>query len=238
MNVLSPMNEAVLNGGLSLFTKVSVIMTGLVSVIFMMRIALNVVKVASMPTYGELLQDVVFYFGATSLYPLLVKFLVVGVGGIALKIAYVPHPEVQSQIYNFFDRMFSDFAIMSVFGSIGDLIFVALAQSIYTALISIFIAAAPIFIFLSTMLGLQTGLRSYFGILISLCLWPVMWILLGQLSVYVGAEFAESPISSVVFWLVIQGLQLLSPLFTFGLFKNMSTGVGLAKVAVVGRMMV
>lgn len=235
MNSFLPMNEAVLSGGLALFTKVAGILMGFVSVIFMMRLVFLVVKISPAPEYGELIQDTVMFLGMLAIYPIILKLIVFSIEDLAVKIAYIPQPETQSLIKSFLDRLFYNNPIFQISGSIGHIILASLAQSVYTALISLFVASAPIFIFLSTMLGIHSGLRSYFGILISLCLWPVMWNLLGQLGTQVGMHFMDSPVSTFCFWTVIQILQLLSPLFTFGLFKNMSTGVGLAKVALVGR---
>lgn len=168
-------------------------------------------------------------------YPILLKLIVFGIGDLATQISYSPNESAQKSIQGFVDRMFMDFPILMVSGRIGDLIIGAFAQSIYTALISLFVATAPIFIFLTTMLNIQSGIKSYFHILIALSLWPLMWNILGQLALNVGNQFQDAPVSSLCFWLVIQGLQFLSPMFTFGLIKNMSTSVGLGKVALIGK---
>lgn len=238
MNSFIPMNEAVLSGGLSLFGKVAVILTGLVSVIFMMRLAFLVVKVASVTEYGDLIKDVVSFLAFINLYPVLIKLIIFSIGDIATKISYLPLEENQRMFQEFISKLLSDYPIFMIFGRLGHIIILGLANSIYTTFILLLLAAGPIFLFLATMLDMQGGLKAYFGLLISLSLWPIMWNILGNLSLHVGGQFNESPVSAVCFYIVILVLQLLSPLFTFSLFKSMSLSTGVSKVISLGRMIV
>lgn len=229
MNAFIPISEVVLSSGLGLFTKVSAIVSGFVGVIFFMRIAFLVVKISPAQDYGKLIYDVVFYFGLISLFPMITKLIVFGIGSLASKISYLPPDQAQTDLTDFADKLLSASPVLMVTIKASFHFIQAIAYSIYTALISLFIAAAPVFIFMSTILDVQNGLKSFFGMLISLSLWPVLWNLLGQLALTVGSQIHDSPISSVCFWVVILGLQLLSPLFTLSLFKNMSTDVGTSK---------
>ena len=232
-----PMNEVVLSGSLGLFAKVSTIVTGGLSVVFMMRLCFLVVKVSPAEEYGDLIQDCVYFLGVTAIYPVLLKLIVFGLGDLAQKISFIPIESSQQVLRDFFDRMFSDLPIFMVFGKVGDLFILGIANSIYSALLSLLIASGPIFILLGTMLNLQTGIKSYFGLIICLNLWPVMWNLLGQLSIQMGGLFHESPVTSVCFVFVVQVLQLLSPIFSFTLFKSLSLDSGAGKLMSVGRMM-
>lgn len=237
MTTFLPMNESVLSQGLTLFSKVSSILAGLVSVVFFMRIAYLVVKISPGSDYGDVIKDTVAYFAASSIYPVLLRMIVFSVNEIAAKVSYISNVESQLQIQEFFDKIFSTSIALGLYSKLGDTLVLGIANAIYTAFISILIAAAPIFIFLSTMLDLQGGLKVYFGLILSLCLWPIMWNLLGQLSLHVGGAFHESPITSVCFYVVIHVLQLLSPIFSFSLFKSMSLNLGVGKVASLGRML-
>jgi len=122
-----------------------------------------------------------------------------------------------------------------IFGKIGDLIVVNLAQSIYAVLLSLFICVGPIFGFLSFMLGFSSNMREYFGVFISLCLWPILWNILGKLSQSVGSQFADAPLASVLYWITVQVLQFISPIFAYGLFKSMSTNLGVSKIISTGK---
>lgn len=225
-----PISEVVLSGGLSLFIKVSTLVSGFVAVIFFMRMTFLVVKISPAQDYGKLIFDVVFYFGLLSLFPILTKLIVFGIGDLAQKISYLPPEQAQSDLINFADQLLSTSPLMLIAIKSSFHFVQAIAYSVYTALISLFIAAAPVFIFMATLLEIQIGLKAFFGMLISLSLWPVLWNILGQLGISVGSQIPESPISSVCFWTVILVLQLLSPLFTMSLFKNMSTDIGISKV--------
>jgi len=236
MNSFLPMNEAVLAGGLSLFTKVSGIVSGMVTVIFVMRLTYSIVTIAPASEYGSIIKDTSLFLALLSIYPIILKLTVFGIGDVATKISYLPPEKAQYAIQEFMNRMFADYPLFGIFGKIGGIVIIAMAQSIYTALISLFIASAPIFIFLGTLLGIHGGLRSYFTMLIALSLWPVMWNLLGQLALTVGSQFEHSPVSSVCFWVVVQILQFLSPFFSYGLFKNMQASLGLSQVAMIGGM--
>ena len=230
MNAFVPVSADVLSSGLDLFSKVSTLVTGFVAVVFFMRVSFLVVKISSAEEYGKLIFDVVVYFGTLSLFPILVKLIVFGIGSLAQKISYLPPNQAQTDLISFADQLFSASPILMISIKTSFHFILAIAYSVYTALIALFIAAAPIFIFMATILELQIGLKSFFTMLISISLWPVMWNILGQLALTVGAHIPESPISSVCFWLVILTLQLLSPFFTLSLFKNMSADLGTSKV--------
>lgn len=230
MNAFMPISEMVLLSGLNLFAKVSAIASGFVAVLFFMRMAFLVVKISPAQEYGTLIFDVAFYLGLISLFPIVTKLIVFGIGAFAEKISYLPPEQAQTDLIDFADKLLSATPVLMVTIKAGFHFIQAIAYSIYTALISLFIAAAPVFIFMSTVLDIQNGLKAFFGMLISLSLWPVLWNLLGQLALTVGSQIQESPISSVCFWLVILTLQLLSPLFTLSLFKNMSADLGTSKV--------
>ena len=230
MGPFMPISEVVISGGLSLFAKVSAIISGFVGLMFAMRISFLVVRISPPSEYGNLLQSVIGYFGFTAIYPVLLKLIIATSGAIASRVTFVPLEQAQLDIMNFVDALFSDFPIMMISGKISFLLVKGLAYSIFTALISLFVATAPIFIFLGTMFDIQSGLKSYFGILISLSLWPVLWNILGQLAIHVGSQFKDSPVSSVCFWGVIMVLQLLSPLFAYSLFNKMSVETGTSKV--------
>ncbi|GEM_PF-2777454 len=236
MSSFIPMNEAVLAGGLSLFTKVATIITGFVSVIFMMRLSYLVVKIAPVSEYGDLFKDSATFFALVTLYPVLIKLIIFSISDIALKISFIPAEENQKVFQNFINRLLPDYPLFIVFGSLGDVIILGLANSIYSAFISLLLASGPVFLFLATLLNMQSGLKTYFGLLISLSLWPIMWNIMGHLSLHVGGQFNDNPVSAFCFYVVILVLQFLSPLFTFGLFKSMSLSTGVTKVISWGRM--
>lgn len=230
MNSLSPMNETVLAAALGLFSKVSMILAGLVGVVFMMRICFLVVRIANVYEYADVIGDTVKYFGLSSLFPFLVKLIVKITGDLALSISYAPMTAVQSSIEEFAQKLFGEIVMFQVFGKIGDIIMNLLTQSLYTISISLLLAIAPIMIFLSTMLGFSQGVAAYFASFITFCMWPVLWNLLGVLGRELWPFIGSSPASAVVFWIVIQILQLFSPLFCILLFRTLTPTMGISKV--------
>lgn len=235
MNPMMPMNEAMLGAVLSMFLKVSMIMTGLVSLVFIIRTSILVTTVARAGEYGEVLKSVVLYFGLIQLFPSFVKLIISSSGVLASKIAFIPSPEAQDLISGFVNRLFGDYVLLKVFGAIGDIIVIGVANSFYTSLISLLLCIAPIIIFLSTMLGLSHGIKTYLSIFLALCLWPTLWNILGLLGRELTSQVSSSPISVVLFWFVIQAMQFLSPLFCVSLFKNLSASSAFTSVIKVAK---
>ena len=229
MNPFMPISEVVLSGGLNLFTKIVLIMNGLVGTVFIGRIALLAVQISPAQRYAEVLQSTVVYYATVSIYPHILSFIVNSCGTIAEKISFIPNENSQGVFSNFVDALFAGYPIIMMGGKIGFIFVQNLAFAVFTALISMFIAAGPIFIFLGTILDIHNGLKSYFGVLIALCLWPVLWNILGQLATTVGQQFDSAPVSSFCFWIVILILQVLSPLFTMSLLRGMSVNTGAGK---------
>lgn len=230
MNPMLPMNEAVLSAALGLFSKVSLIVSGLVGFVFVMRVCFLSLRIAGSYEYLELVGDTVKYFGITNLFPILAKLVINVTGSLALAISFVPMTQAQGEIEEFMQKLLSDFAMFQIFGRIGDIIMNLVTQSLYTVSIALLLAIAPILIFMSSMLGLLQGISAYFTSLISLCLWPVLWNLLGLLGRELWPLVGSSPISSVTFWLVIQLLQFFSPLFCALLFRSLAPSQAISKV--------
>lgn len=237
MNSFLPINEAVVTASLILFQKVAAAVTAFVSVIVILRMTYLVVKISPANEYGDLLKDTVSFLGIIMIFPMILKLIIYGIADLAKKISFVTPAESQAGISAFFNRMFSDYPILSIFGKIGDILILGFANAVYTALLSLFIASAPVFFFLALLLNVHNGIKGYFSLIISLSLWPIMWNILGQLSIQISSQFNDSPVSSVCFWFVIQVLQLISPIFSFILFKNLTATTGVGTVARYGKML-
>jgi hypothetical protein len=230
MNPLMPMNEAVLIASLSLFTKVSVIMTGLVALLFTMRMVFLSLKASGSFEYGAVIGDTVRYLGLTVLFPTFIRLILDITAGLALKVSYVPLTAAQKQIELFSSQMFGEFVIFQVIGKVGDIFLMMLSQSFYTVLMALLLSIAPVMIFFSTMLGLSQGVGAYFMMFISFSMWPVLWNLLGLLGRELWPLLGNSPVSVVTFWIVIQVLQVLSPIVSVILFMSLSPSQALSKI--------
>lgn len=221
------MQPEALQASLTMYNKVSGLIIGLVSLVVIARIALLLVRVGSAGEYGKVLQDAVTFFVAIAVYPMLLNVVLSICSDLSLKIGSAPALATQSSVQGFFEKLLADSPLAIIFGSIGDLVILNLAKSIYSIFLSVLISAAPIFIFIAIILGTSGGIGTYLSLFLSLCMWPVIWNLMGTLSNVMLTGFSSSPISTTCFWLVSQLLQALSPLFTLGLMRSLSLNFGL-----------
>ncbi|MBC7429996.1 MAG: hypothetical protein H7336_15385 [Bacteriovorax sp.] len=230
MNAFLPASDLILNSGLTLFSKVSGLMAALVGVVFIIRVVGLQTRFAGASDYADLLKDVMLYFALVSLFPMLVKLIYSTSASLAIKISYAPVPGAQQKLDEFLSSMFLNNAFFKIVAKIGDYLIINLAQGMYSVFTALLLSIAPIFIFLSTVVGFDRGLPLFFSTLISLSLWPVIWNLIGLF----GKELLGSPDSSILtivcYWIILQLLQLMSPIFCLLLLKSLSPSGVVSKV--------
>lgn len=226
MTSFPPIDSVMLNSCFTLYSKVMILMMGLVSIMFIIRTTLLVSKIASPDEYGQLIQDTVTFLGLNYLFPKFVELIVSSITKLSQQIAFIPNEKSKNLFIEFMTYLLSTDSTIGIIGRMVPFFVQALSFSIYSVLISLILASAPIFMFLGTMFGLQNGIKSYFGVVICLCLWPVLWNLLGQLGNSLGSIHSDSPLLTSCFYLTIITLQLFSPLISYSLFKAMSVGGG------------
>jgi hypothetical protein len=234
MNSFIPVSDVILSSGLSMFTKVSALMIGLVGIVFMMRIVTLQTRFASLYEYGSVLKDTVLYFVMLSLFPMLIRLIYGTSSKIALKISYSPVTLAQSKLDEFLSSLFFEYQFMKIIAKIGDFIIINLAQGMYSIFTALLLSIAPIIIFMSTVLGFEKGLGAYFSSLISISLWPVVWNLIGLFGKELFNSYESSTLTVVVYWMIIQFFQLLSPLFCLFLLKSLSPSGVVTKVIGLG----
>ncbi|MBC7457826.1 MAG: hypothetical protein H7235_06080 [Bdellovibrionaceae bacterium] len=223
MNSFMPVSDSILNAGFSLYGKVSVLLIALVGTIFLMRIVSLQLKFAGIHEYGTVLKDIVLYFALISLFPYLVRMIFASSELIASKIAFLPVSNPKIVINEFFGTVFYDSVFMKVISRIGDVLVINLAQSVFSILVAVLLSIAPIFIFISTVLGFQGGIGLYFNTIIATALWPVVWNLIGLIGKEIFNSNQQSTMMTIVCFISLQVLQLLSPLFSFILLRTLST---------------
>ncbi|WP_413578595.1 hypothetical protein ACLVWU_08665 [Bdellovibrio sp. HCB290] len=238
MNLFIPMDELLLTESLNLFSKVSLVVSSFVGAVFAMRAVMLQVRVASSAEYGELLTDLLAYFGLTALYPYLIKLLMNAIFEIALKIGAqsVISRVDKRETYPMLKDLLGDWPVVEILAKIGDVTILALSQGFYSICIGLLIAIAPVVIFSSTVLKISNGVKEYFQILIAMALWPVLWNVLGVLGDSFTQHLLTSPFRTLIFGFVIYSLQLLSPVFCMFLFKSMSSTGAISQVIKLGRM--
>ena len=229
MNSFYPAAESVLASGLSMFSKTSAILLGLISIIFIMRIVSLQLRMAGAHEYGAVIKDLVLYFAMLSLFPILVRLIFSSSSNLAEKISYIPAQEAENKIQEFLTLVFF---MNSSLAKLGNAFIINLAQGLYSVFTALLLSIAPIVIFVSTVLGFQQGMSTYFTALISISLWPVVWNLLGLLGKELFTHIDASTLTVVVYWSIIHLLQILSPIFCILLLSSLSpSGIvtGIAK---------
>jgi hypothetical protein len=234
MHPFNPAIDLILQSGFSLFSKVSVMMLGLIGTIFLMRVIALQARFAHAEDYATLLKDVVLYFAMIQLFPILVRMIYSTGAGLATKISFVPVTVAQSKLDDFFSSMFFDFQILKITAKIGDFVILNLAQGFYSIFTALLLSIAPIFIFMSTILGFEKGLGFYFTTIISISLWPVVWNLIGLFGKELFNSTDSSTLTIIIYWFLIQLLQLLSPLFCLFLLKSLSPSGVVTKIIGMG----
>lgn len=223
MTPFLPMDSAMLNVALAQFQRVSIVVATVVGLILTARISLQLVTLGSAENYGGVLKDAIIYFVAISLFPSLMRVVIDTTGGLALAISFEPPEQKTDLVSGYLNVVRNNLGMVSVIVDLGKMGAPYFAQAIYSVLLSILIAIGPVVILLATLLG-GGGLMPYANSLLVLCLWPLTWNLLGALSVEVAKGFSGTSIGLFCFWIVVQLLQILSPLFSIFLFKSLSAG--------------
>lgn len=230
MENLLPANDVILKTSLSYFEKTSHIFLTLISLIFFMRVSYLLLKVSPPSDYVDLIKDITLYFASLMIFPMLITLSLDLIAALAQRLSFLPNTEAHSVLQNMIDNLFHEFPFMMVFSKIGHLIITKIAQSIYTLFMTLLIAASPIFLFLTLLLNLGSTMKSYFLLFLSLALWPLMWNLIGSLSQEFLNNLNSAPLTLGCFYFVLQILQLLSPIFTYTLIKNLSLDLGAKKL--------
>ena len=168
------------------------------------------------------------------LFPILVRMIYSTSTRLATKISFIPTTVAQSKLDEFFSSLFFDFQILKIMAKIGDFVILNLAQGFYSIFTALLLSIAPIFIFMSTILGFEKGLGFYFTTIISISLWPVVWNLIGLFGKELFNSSSSSTLTIIIYWFLIQLLQLLSPLFCIFLLKSLSPSGVVTKIIGLG----
>lgn len=227
MNPFEPINALLLERSLELFSKVSLVVSGFVAVCFIMRAVFYQVTFRGVEAYAGLLQDVIVFFSFINVFPMLVKLLMSSVIQIASKVGSHELAGVNEASDKFFQYMSGDYVVMQIWEKIGDISLIVIVQSVYSIMIGLLLAIAPIVIFSSTILKLSNGIGSYFKILFATSMWPILWNLLGTLGNSMWPKYFESPFRTVIYWSLVKLFQFLSPIFCISLFSSFSASSAL-----------
>ena len=221
MNPFLPMEASVLSGALSQFGKVSTYVSSVVVLIVTAKFTFLLISVSPSERYGAVLKDLVTYFAVIGLFPLLMKALIQTTGDLALKLNF-QEPKAQSAtLIQYFKALEANVPSLIMFSDLGKLSILHISRAVYTVLISLLISIGPVICLTSIMIS-GSGVGAYLTALVTLSLWPVTWNLLGALANEIDRSSSMTTLGQFFFWLVVEMLQLLSPIFSSFLIKSLS----------------
>lgn len=224
MNPMLPFDSQIMGSILGHFQKSAVVTSALVALLFTARATLLLISNAPPASYGNLLKDTVLYFVLIGLFPQCFKLMNELIGGLALKFSWESTEQSTGFVSGAMDALKNSSVILSVLSSLGPWVICHFAQSVSTLLVSILVSMGPVVVLLNTMLDFNKGVSSYLVAILGLMLWPLLWNLLGSLSYEIWPSFQETSLMKVIFWVCVQLLQLVSPLFCVVLFSSYAPG--------------
>lgn len=233
MQQFVPMSGLMIEASLSTFAKVAGIVTGLAVLIFTARVSLLVAFVGSPAQYAAVLKELIVFFAALALFSPLFKIVVSSTAQISERIAVQETQRSEGAIDKIIDVVKE---VNPAFYMLGDLLPMSvnyLAQAVYSILIATICAVAPVVLLYQLVTGSLGGITFLTATLMTLSSWPIVWNSIGSLAAQLWPSFSQTSLSGVCFWIVVKGLQILSPLFTGMLIKNYTVhGAGKSMKAV------
>lgn len=230
MIAITPLNSEVITAVLDYFSKTAGIMNLLVASVVGIKVVLLFLKLSGTHEYLEVLEATILYFLVIYLFPQFFGFVNEIIGEIAKQLIWTKEVVPPTSFFEELSGIIKDH-IWS-YQLITDLVPFLVShtvQAISTLLLSVLIAIGPIFIFMSTILGMNGGVSRYLTIVLSTMMWPVVWNLIGGLADHLYPSFSETSLMKFTFYWVLMVFQLLSPLFSFLLITNLSPSAAIQK---------
>lgn len=223
MNAFYPIDETTLDIALAQFSKVSGLLMTVVGTVMIARFVLVLIQVGDAGGYSTVLKDVVTYLIAINLYAPVLKIFMESLASLSSQIV-VPEAEPPPGTLSAYFHLMEDKAPwISIMTDLGSSSVLHIAQAIYSVLLALLIAIAPVVIFIAILLH-GVGVRGYVTAICALSLWPLTWNLLACLASETAKGSESTSLGQFCFWAVVHLLQLLSPIFSVFLFKTLATG--------------
>ncbi len=223
MSPFLPMSPVLLDTSLKEFSHVAGIISGLVGLIMVARFVLLLIQVSGSEEYAAVLRDALIFFISISLFPPLMRALVSTTSHLAFAIQFDSVEVKSGTLASYFKAIEDRIPLVGLVSDLGHSSVLHMARGAYSLLLSILIAIGPVVIFTARLIFANT-LQPYVTSILILSLWPVTWNLLGSLALKISKGFESTSIGQFCFWLIVDILQLLSPIFSAYLFKNLASG--------------
>jgi hypothetical protein len=218
-----PMSEQMLSSSLDTYGTVAKAVGGVALAIFTARLSLSAALISSPGAYGAALKDLLVFFVALALAPLVFKGIVLTSSSIAEHLR-VPETVAKSGglMDQFSELITEEFPWAGFITNFIPLTIRFLASAVYSVLLGTLLAIAP-FIFLHQLVSHQSAaISTLLGSVVALSSWPILWNAMGLLAHNLWPSYSETSVSGACFNLVVRLLQILSPLFSAMLIKSFS----------------
>lgn len=228
MMPLLPINEVTLQILLGFFTKISIITSSLVGLLFLGRAVLLHLSFSGAEGYRELISDTAEYFVVILLFPKLLVVLNEVILSLAAKFHFQEAIALDLSMTGLFEVLKERSYYFKLFEAFGGFLILHAAQGFSTIVVGLLVAIGPIVILLNTMFNFNGGVQNYIKSMLSVMLWPVLWNLLGSLAYEIQLTLSLTSLMQAVYCAVVVALQMFSPLFAYALFGTLSPATSIA----------
>lgn len=222
MTPFPPIDSTVLQAVLDTFEIVSRIVLGLTGAVFIARASLLVIQVEGAQAFSTLVRETIVLLLSLSIFPFVLKTLIAGTGQVAALIRFEAHSRSVGAIDGFIESIRTQLPLFGILADVGQLTLQHFVRAVFSLLVGLLAVATPLVFFSGYILGQGIGVAAIGSALLTLCLWPALWNIIGLFSSALWPSFQGTSLSSVVFSVVVTLLQFISPLFCLALLRQLS----------------
>lgn len=219
-----PIDQAMISGITDTFSKVSVVVIGLMGMITVARFSMLIVRVAPPDSYAAVLKEAVTVLVALTLFPFVIKIAVSSVSEISQRLSFQAIEMRSGPVSELIDTVYSWNIVLQVLGAIGKVSFQYIVRAIFSLILGVSCAAIPLILLGEFIFGFSMGLHRIGATIFAFLMWPVLWNLLGLLALSMWPSFGDTSLSNFIFYWIVQLAQLFSPLFCASVLRTASPG--------------
>lgn len=220
MTPFPPIEPATVSAIADTFSKVSVVVTGLIGAVMVARFALLSMRVAGADEYAAVVQDAALFLITIALFPFLFKTGISAVTELAGKFEYREMNLSRGVMGEFVDQIKGMNYAFSAIIDITSMSFLYIVRTIFTLLLAILCSAIPLMLLTEFIFGVRIGVAAIGSTILALILWPVLWNIIGLLAIQIAPSQSGTSLAAGVFVFLVQLTQFLSPLICFVLLKS------------------
>lgn len=226
---MSPIDEEFLKVVLNEYSKVSRIILGGVSAVFMGKMALGALTLAPAEEFMESVKDLLLFFLILTLIPEFTKILVESSAGLSSAvIGTMSFSEVSedggffSTAHSAFNSLMEEYAVVHFLVNLLPLGLTQFAEILASLIIGVLVVFSPVVLLLRFMIDSPRGMTIYLSTVVSFLLWPLMWNIVGLLGQKSAALYEGSSMRAIIFWAALSVVQFISPFISVFVLQSLS----------------